>query len=353
MGTKRRNRTLIASSSISSQQLLVICRRLNFFSIAFIAGASTTRVTVNDNRLAHTAEHAFIGSLQKLFDQTLKVRKVEHRDSGNTVFIVIPQLDLDTVLKAETEVNSLIAKGRRVTARTFSSLEEANRQIPNLRANEQRITAGEVRVVEIENHDVAACAMEHASNLQECDFFLVTRLSKRGSEYEVDFVVGPQAKDTAVALSAKLLRICNELGANINTVEKTAQKLRSENEINARKLKALSQEKLVDIQPVTSATVTLLKGVFENLSDEQLQEFAGEIITSPNTVVVLANISDERANIVLACNEKMQGIDLNKIFKQFADAHGRGGGKPHFVTGFVKKQVVTTVLDSIAKEILD
>ena len=292
-----------------------------------------------------------------MLGHTLKVRKVEHKASGyNTAFIMVPQLDLDTVIKAEAEVNSLISEGRRVTARIFSSLEEAKREIPDLRANEERITAAapsEVKVVEIENHDVAACAMEHASNLQECDFFLVTRLSKSGSEYEVDFVIGRQAKDAAVALSSKLLRVCSELRANINTVEKTAQKLRSENEINARKLKALSQEKLAGIQPITSATVTLLKGVFENLSDEQLQEFAGEIITSPNTVVVLANISDERANIVLACNEKMQGIDLNKIFKQFADAHGRGGGKPHFVTGFVKKQVVTTVLDSIAKEILD
>jgi alanyl-tRNA synthetase len=352
MGTKRCNRKLTASSSISSQQLLVICGRLNFFSIAFIAGARTTHVTVNNDRLAHTAEHAFIGSLQKLFDQTLKVRKVEHRGSGNTVFIVIPQLDLDTVLKAETEVNSLIAKGRRITTRTFSSLEEAKRQIPNLRANEQRITAGEVRVVEIENHDVAACAMEHASNLQECDFFLVTRLSKSGSEYEVDFVVGCQAKDIAVSLSAKLLRVCNELGANINTIENTARKLRSENEINTRRLKALGREKLAGIQPVTRGSVKLLKGVFENLSDDQLQEFAGEIIINPNTIVLLVNITDEIADIVFARNEKMEGIDLNKMFKQFADADGRGGGKPHFVTGIVKRQAVSRVLDSIVREIL-
>jgi alanyl-tRNA synthetase len=279
---------------------------------------------------------------------------VEHKGSGyNTAFILIPQLDLDTVIKAEAEVNSLIAKGRRVTTRIFSSLEEAKREIPDLRANEERITAAsEVKVVEIENHDVAACAMEHASNLQECDFFLVTRLSKSGSEYEVDFVVGRKAKDTAVALSSKLLRVCNELRANINTVENTVQKLRFENEINARKLKALSREKLAGIQPVTIGGVTLLKGVFENLSDDQLQEFAGEIIINPNTLVLLANISDERANIVFAHNEKMEGIDLNKIFKQFADADGRGGGKPHFVTGFVKKQAVSRVLDSIAGEIL-
>jgi alanyl-tRNA synthetase len=153
-------------------------------------------------------------------------------------------------------------------------------------------------------------------------------------------------------LSSKLLRVCHELRANINTVENTAQKLRSENEINARKLKALSREKLAGIQPVTSGTVTLLKGIFENLSDNQLQEFAGEIIINPNTLVLLANISDERANIVFARNEKMEGIDLNKMFKQFADIDGRGGGKPHFVTGIIKKQAVSRVLYSIEREIL-
>ncbi|MFL6477245.1 MAG: DHHA1 domain-containing protein [Nitrososphaera sp.] len=311
----------------------------------------------NNNRLAHTAEHAFIGSLQKLLGQTLKVRKVEHKDAGasNTAFIQIPQLDLDTVIKAEVEVNSLIALGRGVTTRIFSSLEEAKREIPNLRANEERIIAAmppEVKVVEIENHDLSACTMEHARNLQECDFFLVTRLSKSGNEYQVDFIVGRQAKDTAAALTSKLLRVCNTLGANINTIENTVQELRSEYEINVRKLKALSREKLSAIQPVTNGSVILLKAVFENLSDDQLQEFAGETILSPNAVVLLANISDERANVVFARNEKMEEINMNEMFKQFAGIAGRGGGKPHFVTGIIKKQDVSSVLDNIAREIL-
>jgi alanyl-tRNA synthetase len=292
-----------------------------------------------------------------LLGQTLKVRKVEHKESGyiNTAFIEIPQLDLDTVIKAEAEVNSLITKGRRVMTHIFSSLEEAKHKIPNLRANEERIlavTPSEVKVVEIENHDVSACAMAHANNLQECDFFLVTRVSKSGNEYEVDFVVSRQAKDTAIALSSKLLRVCNELRANINTVENTAQRLRSENEINARKLKALSREKLSSIQPIRSGNLTLLKGVFENLSDDQIQEFAGEIILNPSTLVLLANMSNDRANIVFARNEKMEAIDLNKMFKQFAGTDGRGGGKPHFVTGIVKKEAVSRVLENISREVL-
>ncbi|MDQ3872931.1 MAG: hypothetical protein M3258_04895 [Thermoproteota archaeon] len=309
---------------------------------------------MNDNRLAHTAEHAFIGSLQKLLGQTLNVRKVEHKGSGNTAFIVIPQLNLDTVLRAETEVNSLIAKGRRVTTSIFSSLEEAKQQIPNLRANEQRIaSADKVKVIEIESHDVAACAVEHATNLKECDFFLVTRLSKHGGEYEVDFLVDHQAKEAAIALSAKLLRVCNELRANINTVENTARKLRSESEITTRRLKALTREKLAGIVPVTRRNITLLKGVFENLSDDELQEFAGEKIINSNTIVLLVNVADDTATIVFACNETMEQFDLNKIFKQFVENDGRGGGKPHFVTGIMKKQVVDRVLNSVTRQILE
>jgi alanyl-tRNA synthetase len=193
--------------------------------------------------------------------------------------------------------------------------------------------------------------MDHASNLQECDFFLVTRVSKSGSEYEVDFVVGQQAKETAVALSARLLRVCGELGANINTVESTSKKLRTENENNIRKLRALGKEKLAGIKPATNGRITILKGIFENLADDQLQEFAGEKIANENTVVLIANVGSETASIVFARNEKM-GIDCNSLFKQFAGADGRGGGKPHFVTGVVKKEMVANVLDRIANEIL-
>jgi hypothetical protein len=85
------------------------------------------------NKLAHTAEHAFIGSLQKLIGKTLNV------------------------------VN-----------------------------------------------DLAACVMDHATNLRECVLFLVTRMNKIGSNYEINFVVSDAAKNTAVDLSQKILNICAE-----------------------------------------------------------------------------------------------------------------------------------------------
>src|ERR1051326_7180197 len=131
------------------------------------------------NKLAHTAEHAFIGSLQKLTGETLNVVKVEHRDYDNLVVIKTTDLEMDTIIKAEREVNSLISQGRRIIIHTFGSLAEAKSQLPNLRANEDRIESNkQIRVVEIEDHDLAACVMDHATNLREYVLFLVTRMNK-------------------------------------------------------------------------------------------------------------------------------------------------------------------------------
>jgi alanyl-tRNA synthetase len=140
------------------------------------------------NKLAHTAEHAFIGSLQKLTGKALKVIKVEHQGIDNLVVIPAADLGMSTMIQAERDVNSLISKGRRIIIHSFGSLAEAKSSMPNLRENEDRIANNNpVRVVEIEDHDVAACIMDHTANFRECGFFLITHVNKIGSYYEINF----------------------------------------------------------------------------------------------------------------------------------------------------------------------
>jgi alanyl-tRNA synthetase len=305
------------------------------------------------NKIAHSAEHAFIGSLQKLIGKTLNVRKVEHRKNDNSVFITIPNLDLELIIRAESEVNSLINMGRKIITHCFESLTEAKEHLPSLRANEERITGSNlVRVVEIEGHDLAACAMEHVANLHECSFFLVTRLSKNGNEYEINFVVGEEAKETAIVLSLKLLKICEEVEANFNTVENTVRKLKTESEICLDKLKNLTQEKFDNIIPyITEHTkITIISGIFSDLLDDEIRIFAGRKIAESNIVVIVANInhhSDDTASIVFARNDALVNIDCNKLFREISSEDGRGGGKPHFVTGVVNKERVTDIVNNI------
>jgi Ser-tRNA(Ala) deacylase AlaX len=160
-----------------------------------------------NNKLAHTAEHAFIGSLQKVLGSTLTVRKVEHYENFNRVIVELQYVDLQTINEAEREVNSIIHEGRRIEIHYFKIPSEARNRFPNLRANEERIKGNNkhVRVIEIEGHDIAACAMEHASNLAECEFFLVTRVARvgRGIGYEIDFAVQSQAEELSLSLSGR------------------------------------------------------------------------------------------------------------------------------------------------------
>ena len=311
------------------------------------------------NKIAHTAEHAFIGSLQKLIGQTLNVRKVEHREADNSVFILTPHLELELIIKAQSEVNFLISMGRKVITYSFVSLIEAEKQFPRLRANAERIKkeSDSIRVIEIEEHDVAACAMEHACNLSECDFFLVKGVSKNVREYEINFVVGKQAKETAIASSLKLLNICNKVGANFNTVENTIRKLKTDNEIYYNKLGILTKEKLKSISPSTAKhnKITIIQGIFSDLLDSEIQAFAGEKIAQYNTVVIICNMNHEPndtvASIVFARNKSLVDIECNKLFNGIAGKDGRGGGTPHFVTGIVNREKATSIVRNIVDAI--
>jgi alanyl-tRNA synthetase len=312
------------------------------------------------NKIAHSAEHAFIGSLQYLTGKTLNVRKVEHRKTDNSVFITIPNLDLELIIRAESEVNSLINMGKKIITHSFESLTEAKECLPSLRANEERIIASNpVRVVEIEGHDLAACAMEHVENLNECIFFLVTRMSKNGKDYEISFVVGEQAKETAIALSLKLLKICEEIEANFNTVENTIRKLKTDREIYLGKLKNLTKEKLDSIVPyiTDSSKITIIRGIFFNLLDEEIRIFAGRKIAESNSVVVIvANINnhnDDTASVVFARNKSLVNIDCNKLFREISSKYGQGGGTPHFVTGVVDKERVTAIVNNVIAEVMN
>jgi alanyl-tRNA synthetase len=316
------------------------------------------------NKLAHTAEHAFIGSLQKILGSTLTVRKVEHYENVNRVIVELQHLDLQTVNEAEREVNSIIYEGRRIKKHYFKTLSEARNRFPNLRANEDRIkeTNQPIRIVEIEGHDVAACAMDHASNLHECEFFLVTRMARIGREdgYEINFVVQNQAKEVSLSLSWKMLSICHSLGANTNTVEDTVNKLIEKNNVNAQKLKRVTSDHLCRIQPKTishDAKVDLILESFCALDDEEIRSFVGRKTSqSPKrTIVLIVNMpinKSEYASFVLARTENLDQLDCKMLLDKYSTLGIKGGGRPAFVTGIVNGECTEAITDRLIEDIL-
>jgi alanyl-tRNA synthetase len=315
------------------------------------------------NKLAHTAEHAFVGSLQQILGTRLEVRKVEHHEKDSNAFIRLSNLDLQTVTDAQSKVNSLIQTGRKIRTYSFETIDDAKKQFPNLRANEARIRLSNqpIRVIEIEGHDVAACAMDHASNLSECEFFLVTRVSRIGGagEYEINFAVQNQAKEASILLSQKILNICQGLGANLNTVENTVKKLCEERRMYEEKLKRLTSEYLDKIEPIPmddSGKVYLIQEILHGLDDKEILSFAGKKTSTSHAgnIVLLIHVSgdkEENASVVFARSPFLSQIDCNKLFRQLPSSGAKGGGKPDFAVGVVSKDKKHHLMNHLIAEI--
>jgi alanyl-tRNA synthetase len=315
------------------------------------------------NKLAHTAEHAFVGALQQILGTTLEVRKVEHREKDSNAFIRLSNLDIQTVTDAQNKVNSLIQTGRKIKTYSFETMDEAKKHFRNLRANEARIRQKNqpIRVVEIEGHDVAACAMDHASNLGECEFFLVTRVSRIGGtgEYEISFAVQNQAKEASIILSRKILDICHILGANLNTVENTVRKLNEERRTYQEKLKHITSDYLDKIKPVSvddSGKICIIQEILYGFDDEEILSFAGKKTSSsdPGTIVLLIHVSDEKkenASIVFARSPLLGQIDCNKLFGQLSSSGAKGGGKPEFAVGVIGKDKTHQLMNCLTAEV--
>ena len=310
------------------------------------------------SKLAHTAEHAFIGALQKLTGRTLSVRKVEHHDNNNLIVIATTDLDLDILMAAQSEVNSLINQGRNIIIHNFVSLAEARRVIPDLRANEERIGINEhVRVIEIEDHDFAACIMDHAANLGECGLFLVTRINRTGLELEVNFVVADSAKLTSMELARKMMNLCQVTGGNYNTIEKTVKRLRQTHDMYLEKARLMSEQILDNIESVSSSNSgpRTISSTFVGLLEQQIREFAiRKTAAENNLVIVIANLgveTDSMASIVLARSGSLRNIDCYKIFSEVSTEWGKGGGKPEFVTGVIKREYMDHFVNRIVEKI--
>lgn len=289
---------------------------------------------------AHTAEHVFVGSLQKLVGK-IAVRKVEHADTINKVYLKSSELTLDMIYDAEVMTNMIIEEEREVKEHRFSSIEEARKAFPQMRAYEERI-AGEVRVIEIDNHDYSACAREHAHKTSECGFFIVTRVSKEGDQYEIEFLTGKEAQQSALDLSMKCIKVARELGASMQTLEATVKNMKNDLDAYKKRIVILTEKFLNTLTPENKNGKIIYSAITKMLDDSTIMKKAGEMIKKENVLVLLANVNT-RATVVLACNEKLQ-LDCNNILKSILS---KGGGKVNFATGSVEREKVEEVFATL------
>ncbi|NYT14107.1 MAG: hypothetical protein GKC01_06320 [Candidatus Methanofastidiosa archaeon] len=284
------------------------------------------------DKRAHTGEHIFFRSLSKVIPE-VSLDKISIKEEKNALYIKCPgDFSWEKLLEAEKLTNNVILEDRKVIVHN-SKKGEVTEKFPDARIKLDRIQTEEVRIIEVENYDFAACSGEHVNSTKEIDFFLLTKVNKTGEDsYRLEFEVAEKAKEEALKLSKIALASMEILQSAPENVERTITNLLKDNEKYRQNLAEFSQKSFESISPKDISGVKLYFEVLKGIDRKILIKKAGEIITQSKTFLVLFLI-DDGTFVVCGRSEDIK-YDmrplLNSILARFG---GKGGGRENFSQG--------------------
>jgi len=284
------------------------------------------------DKRAHTGEHIFFRSLSKVIPE-VSLDKISIKEEKKALYIKYEgDLSWEKLLDAERLTNNIILENRKVIVHN-SKKEEVITKFPGIRIKLDRIQTEEVRIVEVENYDFAACSGEHVNSTKEIDFFLLTKVNKTGeSSYRLEFEVAENAKEEALKLSKIALASMEMLQSAPENVERTISNLLKDNEKYRQNLAEFSQKSFESIAPKDISGTKLYFEILKGIDRKILIKKAGELIEQSKTFLVLFLIDD--GIFVICGRSKDMDYDvrnlLNSILTRFG---GRGGGRENFAQG--------------------
>jgi len=272
---------------------------------------------------AHTGEHLLFSSLSRRTD--MKLVKIS-LSKEKKVLIVKGHLDWDMVRDAVHEVNDIIAAGAEVTCQ---HVDRENMVEGGPRVKLDRIADRMVRVVSIGDHDSAACAGVHLRDAKEIGMLLVSKFTsaKPAGDWEIEFLVGPEAVSAAVDHSVRSLMLAERLGS-LPQDSLTAFDNRDRELVRAREaLKAYGRLALSSLRPEQLNDKKFFSGSFAELDRKMVMEKASELVAGGGSVAALV-CQDDKTFLVLACSTDVK-LDCVSLLNSVLSQHGgRGGGSP-------------------------
>ena len=284
------------------------------------------------DKRAHTGEHIFFRSLSKVIPE-VSLDKISIKEEKNALYIKCPkELSWEKLLEAERLSNKIILEDRKIIVHNATK-EDVVKKFPDIRIKIDRIQSEEVRIIEVDGYDYAACSGEHVNSTKEIEFLLLTKVNKTGdNSYRLEFEVAEKAKDEALKLSKIAMSSMELLQSAPENVERTISNLLKDNEKYRQNLNEFSQKSFESISPKEVKGVKLYFDILKGIDRKILIKKAGELIEKQRTFLVLFLIDE---GVFVVCGRSgdlsydMRPL-LNSILAKFG---GRGGGRENFAQG--------------------
>ena len=291
---------------------------------------------------AHTASHVLYGAARRICD-----------DLGYAGFDISPEkvrvdlttaepLDDDDLVELERLSNRAVWDSRSVDWETLPEAEaRALDGIAfNIKTEEGAMSDGEtVRVVTVEDWDVAACGGTHVGNTAEIGTVKALDRSNPGEGVtRVEFAVGPTAIDRDAAVHEAALEAAAAADTNVSDLPDAVRRFREETDRLESELRAARDEllraRLTEFPTTAIDGETWAIGTVGDADPNDLREPAASLAAGETPPDAVAAVGTGSAPFLVVAAGPEAAADAGDVVSAATDEFGGGGGGgPTFAQG--------------------
>jgi alanyl-tRNA synthetase len=279
---------------------------------------------------AHTASHALYGAGRRLLDDLGYGGFGITDEKVRVDFTTSTTIDDEVLIELERLTNRAVWESHPVSWKTLPREEALSRDdVAFNTKTEEGVTSDSVRIVEIEDWDVAACGGTHVENTREIGPVTVLDRSNPGEGLtRVEFAVGPTAIDRRATEALGMRAAAQSLDTQIGSLSGAVERIIEDREQLQEQVQSLREQVIeARLSDLKDATVTrdgseLLAGSVPSDDANALGEFAQRLVDQAADVVALVGESGSYLGVATSGSVDAQAV-VDAVTAEFG---GGGGG---------------------------
>lgn len=288
------------------------------------------------NMSAHTGQHILSAALlQELDAGTVAVKMNAHGLS--TVDVAKPDLTSEQIMTIENLANVVIRENREIKSYFVPSdspqLEKLRRAVKF-----DKVT-GDVRLLEIDNFDLSACAGTHFPQTGMSGLLKIFKVENYKGGSRIHFAIGQEALTQFQTYQRTLDSVSTLLSSSVNQVYELVEKIQTERseltkQVAEQKEKLLAYEAQAILE--SNADGGVIKLVFENYANDDLRIMANHLRERENARIAIVNQIGDDTMLIIASSDDSDSHAGNILRAILAEFDGRGGGRDNYAQGILK-----------------
>lgn len=300
----------------------------------------------------HSGEHLLASSFYRLFNATNT--GIHIGNEINTINIAKAYLTEDEAKQVEFLANKVIQSNFRIKSYTLNR--DQLSRIP-LR-KETSIEDEEIRIIEIENIDYAACCGTHVSNTGEIGIIKILKWYRYKGNIRVEFICGSRAlkdyffknhyiNEIGTLLSAQDLDVLNR----VNKLYSEKEALEEENKKLRQELYKIKGEQLLKEAKKEKDIHFIIKSLTKTDAKE-INIIASDLNKNQGKLIQIYSIANDEMGQFLISRSKDLTIDLSEVFEEVSKKIIiKGGGNSQQIQGTAPISTLGKVIDMFKTEI--